>query len=219
MTASQLMVSPHGVLVVVDVPAEPEGLLLQLPPEEQALAEGYAKRRIATFAAGRTALRLALQHAGISGSFALLRDDRGAPILPASVRGSIAHKDTTAVALVAVGERAHLGVDIEDIAPSTTDVSRHVLTPAELAALAQLTGIDRTEQVLLRFSLKEALYKAIDPTVRRYVGFQEVEVTPHSDGTATISLSLKPGEGPFTVDAHYTRRGEAWLTSVRARMR
>jgi len=47
----------------------------------------------------------------------------------------------------------------------------------ELGSLAAL-GIGAESEILLRFSLKESIYKAIHPFVRRYVSFQEV-----TDGT------------------------------------
>ncbi|KAG5183440.1 hypothetical protein JKP88DRAFT_348670 [Tribonema minus] len=37
-------------------------------------------------------------------------------------------------------------------------------------------GLTAEQQVLLRFSVKESLYKALSPRVRRYVGFREAEV-------------------------------------------
>ncbi len=43
----------------------------------------------------------------------------------------------------------------------------------ELGSLAAL-GIGAESEILLRFSLKESIYKAIHPFVRRYVAFQEV---------------------------------------------
>ena len=51
-----------------------------------------------------------------------------------------------------------------------------MLTEAEQAEIASLAERDRAREVTVRFSAKEAIYKAIDPFVRRYVGFQEVEV-------------------------------------------
>ena len=39
---------------------------------------------------------------------------------------------------------------------------------------------------MLRFSLKESVFKAIHPLVKRHVSFKEVEVYPQADGYATI---------------------------------
>jgi 4'-phosphopantetheinyl transferase EntD len=40
-------------------------------------------------------------------------------------------------------------------------------------------------------SLKEAIYKDAHPLLCQYVGFQEAEVTPHADGTATCVWLLE----------------------------
>ncbi len=39
-------------------------------------------------------------------------------------------------------------------------------------------------------SLKESVYKAMHPILCEYVGFQEAEITPLPDGTATVALNL-----------------------------
>ena len=45
---------------------------------------------------------------------------------------------------------------------------------------------------MLRFSLKEALYKALHPLVCRLVRFQEAEVQPYDDGTVEVNLLQVP---------------------------
>jgi 4'-phosphopantetheinyl transferase EntD len=73
------------------------------------------------------------------------------------------------------------------------------------------------------FSLKESLYKAMHPLICQYVGFQEAEVTPHADGTATVVWNLKSGahEQFGTVTAHWRRflDGEYFLTSAKVTKR
>mmetsp|Transcript_17288 Transcript_17288/g.35186 ORF Transcript_17288/g.35186 Transcript_17288/m.35186 type:complete len:80 (+) Transcript_17288:403-642(+) len=43
---------------------------------------------------------------------------------------------------------------------------------------------------MLRFSLKESVYKAMHPILCEYVGFQEAEITPLPNGTAYVVLNL-----------------------------
>jgi 4'-phosphopantetheinyl transferase EntD len=47
--------------------------------------------------------------------------------------------------------------------------------------------------LLLSSSLKEAIYKAVHPLLSQYVGFQEAEVVPHADGTASCTWYLETG--------------------------
>lgn len=69
---------------------------------------------------------------------------------------------------------------------------------------------------MLRFSLKEAFYKAIHPLICQYVGFQEAEVIPHADGTATVNWNLKSGahERFQNVSGHWRRVDEFFLSSA-----
>ncbi len=110
----------------------------------------------------------------------ILSTPRGAPLLPAGARGSISHKESLAVALAAraeVDEGAwRLGIDIERVAPGKLDISKRVLRPEELAFLPPPGDPRRTEELAFAFSAKEAIYKALDPFVARYVSFQEVAV-------------------------------------------
>jgi 4'-phosphopantetheinyl transferase EntD len=79
----------------------------------------------------------------------------------------------------------------------------------------------RAREVLLRFSAKEAIYKALDPFVRRYVGFLEVEVTPRPDGTADVRSQLpeaSDGARAFAIDVRWQRFAGLVLTTARVVM-
>ena len=72
-------------------------------------------------------------------------------------------------------------------------------------------------------SLKESVYKAMHPLICQWVGFQEAEIKPHDDGTATVTLNLKSGAHKRfgEVKAHWRRieGGELFLTSSSVRFR
>jgi len=61
--------------------------------------------------------------------------------------------------------------------------------------------------VLDSYSLKECVYKAMHPLICQHVGFQEAEITPHDNGTATVRLNLKSGahERFAEIRAHWRR--------------
>ena len=84
--------------------------------------------------------------------------------------------------------------------------------------MGNLPGITFDEEVLLRFSLKEAIYKAAHPILQQYVGFQEAEVTPHSDGTASCTwfLDTKADHQIAKLTAHWKRISDEdfFLTSA-----
>jgi len=188
----------HGACVIVEL-GDPDVALASLAPAEQDRARAMAPVRRGSYVAGRTALHLAL-----ATDAPILSDDRGAPILPAGWVGSISHKATCAAALVAPAGCGHIGVDLEDAAPSRQDIARRVLTPREQDALP-----DRGRAVTLRFSIKEAIYKAIDPYVRRYVGFTEVELDFDGDAV-TVTTAL-----PFAIEATWREYAGYWLATAR----
>jgi phosphopantetheine--protein transferase-like protein len=131
--------------------------------------------------------------------------------------GSISHKRNMAVGMVARDGLGTLGVDLEDYAPARLRIIEHVLTEAECAELAPLPEDRRWIALLMRFSIKESIYKALDPYVGRYVGFHEAEVRPDLHGDAEVTLNLKNDEGPFEVRARYEWLWGRLLTSVRIR--
>jgi 4'-phosphopantetheinyl transferase EntD len=213
------LVLEHGRCVGIRIPADPDELLAlaesRLPPDERAVALSLPAMRRRSWIGGRAALREALARAGLDAP-AVLSDDRGAPVFPAHVVGSVSHKAELAAALVAAAAGARIGVDLEVDGPRAIDIATKVLTEGELAEIAGFEGDERTREVLLRFSLKEAIYKAIDPFVRRYVGFREVTARPRASGVVDVTAGLRVGEGPFAIDACWRRFDGLVVTSARA---
>jgi 4'-phosphopantetheinyl transferase EntD len=208
----------HGVLTAVHLPDSPdpvpEHILASLPSAEAAHARTLRGYRQPQFVGGRIALRRACEQVGVRPT-ALLSDDRGAPVLPTGLSGSISHKRTIAVGMVARDIDGTLGVDIEEYAPARPTIEEHILVEEEQVAIADLAPDRKWMALLLRFSIKESIYKALDPHVRRHVGFHEAIVHPDLHGLASVRLQLANGEGPFKVDARYTWLHGRLLTSVR----
>jgi enterobactin synthetase component D len=210
--------SPHGWIVAVTIP--PAGAALEaeararLPEDEVRMAAALGPARSRAWLGGRLALREALARAGLEAG-PVRSDDRGAPMLPAGIAGSLSHKRDVGVALVAAEPQAKLGVDVELEVPTKYDVARRVLRDEELAELAELGEAERARAVVLRFSAKESVYKAVDPFVRRYVGFHEVALRVRDDGTAEVEPHWAHGEGPFRVEVRWMRRDGLVVTSAR----
>lgn len=197
---------PFGTCLGVALPGAP-------PPEsewpatlndhEREFARGLAEGRRSSWIGGRTALREALQAQGLSAPEAILSTARGAPRLPPGAAGSISHKACLAVALAAPAgtPAATIGIDLEELRPLRVDVAGRVLTAAERAGLPA-SGPDRDAHLLRLFAAKEAIYKALDPWLGRFIGFQEAEVGVRADGRLTSRLALSGGEGPFALELH-----------------
>jgi enterobactin synthetase component D len=224
----------HGACVVVEL-ADEAAARAHLPLAEQQRALELAPVRRAEYTSGRTALHFALAAAqgrlsassaqgGLSASsvalgapalvsfapvsFAnvdpILSDDRGAPIVPDGWRGSVSHKGSIAAALVAPAGAGHIGIDLERAISPRGDIGRRILTAREQAALP-----DRGRAVTLRFAIKEAIYKALDPHLRRYIGFTEVELDITEDAVL-VTTDL-----PFAIEATWREHADHWLVTAR----
>jgi enterobactin synthetase component D len=194
----------HGRCVIVEIDDDDES---ELFPEELAIAAALGPIRKREMIAGRSAMRSAL---GMNVS--VLRDDRGAPQLPEGWVGSISHKGSRAAALVARAGEGFVGIDIERAESSRQAIESRIMTPREQSALR-----DRRE-VTLYFAIKEAVYKAIDPIVRRYVGFTEVEVELGNDGSCSVRV-LDIEKLPVVVEAAWQEHDGLWLATARGRAR
>jgi 4'-phosphopantetheinyl transferase EntD len=212
---------PWGAVWGVAIPEGPPPgeVVARLHPEEQAMAEGMPAARLSTWVAGRLALAAALADLGAPRE-ALRSTPRGAPALPRGFAGSLSHKKRMAAAMACVDTGARVGIDVEQAAPTRYDIARHVLRPEELALVDALPPDRRWRGVVARFSIKESIYKAIDPFVQRYVGFKEalVEISDEAQGEAKVSLSLAQGEGPFAVEATWAEQDGLFVTAARARL-
>lgn len=173
------------------------------------------KSRLNKFIGGRVALRRALKWIDRGDSPSIFKDEFGAPLIPDGITGSISHKDYLAVGAAAVDPVGKIGVDIEKTSnKAALLLSRRLLTEVEQKSLGNLPGISAEEEVLLRFSFKESVFKAIHPFLKRPVGFNEVEIIPNLDGTAKIHFLLE-GDGSFEYTAEWRRESDDyWLTCV-----
>ena len=140
--------------------------------------------------------------------------------------GSISHKQNWGVAIVTnePGTRG-VGIDIEYIvrrnkrkgggsnSNSSSNIAKRILTENEIQTLGKIPGMSIEEEVMLRFSLKEAIYKASHPILNQYVSFKEAEVTPYPDGTATCEWFLSSSSTTTTTTRREGEEGKEELSS------
>jgi phosphopantetheine--protein transferase-like protein len=197
-----------GRLVGVALPGDDDdaavdALAAELPPEERAHARTLPPTRRVTWVGGRVALRAALADLGEVAPAPISSTPRGAPALPAGIAGSIAHKRTLAVALAArASGDVTLGVDVEIERAPRVDISERVLTVDERRRVDTLAPPARAREVLALFAAKEAVYKALDPWLGRYVSFQEVELTRADEGALAVVFAPRAGEPSFVLEVH-----------------
>jgi phosphopantetheine--protein transferase-like protein len=211
---------PHGVLAGVSLPgtgaAVPDEVLSRLHADEVATAASLRAFRQESFVGGRLAAQAALRFLGLRPG-PVHQGPRGEPVAPEGLTLSISHKRHLAVALVARADHGTIGVDLEDLAPAREGIGQRILTPAELTLVEALPPERQWTATVLRFALKEAIYKALAPHLQRYIDFSEAELRLRTDGTASVSLNLREGPAPAAIDARYTWLDDAVLGTARAR--
>ncbi|GGQ38795.1 4'-phosphopantetheinyl transferase [Streptomyces mutabilis] len=175
---------PDTVVAVEAHGNDDAGHLPLLPQEEPLVARAVAKRR-REFTVVRSCARRAMEKLGVPAQ-PVLKGERGAPVWPAGLTGSMTHCDGyCAAALVRTADLASLGIDAEPDGPLPEGVLSSVSLPAEAERLRRLAeerpGVhwDR-----LLFSAKESVYKAWFPLTGRWLDFTE----------ADIEISVDPGD-------------------------
>ncbi|ELS58031.1 4'-phosphopantetheinyl transferase family protein [Streptomyces viridochromogenes] len=169
-------------VVAVETYGDEEPPNAALYPEEEALvAQAVAKRR-REFAAVRSCARRAMEKLGVPPQ-PVLPGERGAPVWPAGLAGSMTHCDGyCAAALVRAADLASLGIDAEPHQTLPEGVLPAVALPAEADRLRRLAGDhpgvhwDR-----LLFSAKESVYKAWFPLTGKWLDFGEADIDVFAD--------------------------------------
>lgn len=202
-----------GSLVALALPegGEPSPAALDALHEEERLhAATLPGRRRCEWVGGRLALRQAAAAQGLALG-PILVGPRGEPALPEGISASISHKRRLVAALVARGGSGTVGLDLEELHPPRLAIAERVLRSEELAAVEALPAAERWGEVVRRFSVKEAIYKALHPHLRRFVGFDEASVEVRGAGGARALLHLRCGSGPLDVEvALLEEEGHVW---------
>ena len=168
--------------------ARDDGARADLFPEEEAVVARAVEKRRREFATGRACAHRALERLGLERA-AIPSGDRGEPLWPAGVVGTITHcRDYRACAVARASDLASVAIDAEPHATLPDGVIGEIARPEELADLARLarTGPARHWDRLL-FCAKEAVYKAWYPLAERRLGF------------ADAAVSFDPERGDFSA--------------------
>ncbi|GGZ38845.1 4'-phosphopantetheinyl transferase family protein [Streptomyces poonensis] len=167
-------------------------------PEEEALMARAVHKRRREFTAVRGCARRAMEKLGVPAQ-AILPGERGAPVWPAGLTGSMTHcEGYCAAALVRAADLASLGIDAEPHAPLPEGVQEAIALPAEEDRLRRLTaGRPGVHWDRLLFSAKESVYKAWFPLTGKWLDFAEADIDVSADpgartGTFRAEL-LVPG--------------------------
>lgn len=183
---------------------------------ERALIAGTANesRRI-QFALGRGAARKAISFLGGDASESVLADDKGMPLWPKGLVGSISHcyryspeqERLNPVAVAAVGlvsELRSVGIDIE-----STDRPLRPNTHKAIAFGPERDWVqhrDMNSRTIALLSAKECLYKLLFPLTRTYFGMKEALLS-WSEGESQFQAILQRD-----LNTEFTK---GWKTDLR----
>jgi 4'-phosphopantetheinyl transferase EntD len=235
---SVVFVRPHpfGVLAAVRLPQDkqpvPSEVLARLTLEEQLFAREESGFRQVEIVGARLAWHAAAKPLGLDGS--LLRGVERAPLPPGGVAASLTHKRDLALALVHHEHDGRLGIDLEGDSRPHTRIAEKVLRPEELARIEAMSEERKWLEVLVRFAVKEAVYKALQPYLLRYISFMEASVDVDLSKVASsvvlneleqvdvvtrpvIHLHLKDGEEVEPLECVCEHSGARVLAAVRSR--
>jgi len=194
--------------------------------ERELVARAVPARRDELFT-GRTLARAALGALGVTPGPIGRRPDRS-PDWPEGVIGSITHTDGLCSVVVVKpdatagrgSEPAVVGVGLDAEVDARLDeaVTRRVVTPAEQARL----GLRTADDAVVVFSVKEAVFKALNPVSGVWLELDDLEVelgrddelaAGESDGgwfTVRAWAPTVAGLAPTDVSGRWSRFG-AWV--------
>jgi 4'-phosphopantetheinyl transferase EntD len=179
---------------VVAVEAREDALDARLFPEEQLVVGMAVEKRRREFTTARACARAALEKLGVP-AVPIPTGERGEPLWPAGVVGSITHCDGyRACAVARSSQIVTLGIDAEPNAPLPEGLLGDIARSEELPALGLLAREQpRVHWDRLLFSAKESIYKAWFPLAKRWLGFDDAVVRiDRAAGTFSARL-LVPG--------------------------
>ncbi|MDO4929410.1 MAG: 4'-phosphopantetheinyl transferase superfamily protein [Corynebacterium sp.] len=170
----------------------------RLHPLEQALVSHAVDIRKAEFGDARYCAHQALRILGRDTGAPILRGERGMPLWPAAMSGSLTHTRGFRAAVLAPGLLIRsMGIDCEVAEPIPEGVLPSIASDTEIDQIEQLRswGVTAPEKVL--FCAKEATYKAWFPITHRWLGFEHAEIVFNKDGTFIAYLLIRPTPVPF----------------------
>lgn len=198
-------IAPAGVEVVE---TRTDLVAASLFPEEEAVIASAVRRRQLEFITARACARLALVQLG-EAPLSIPTGERGIPLWPVGVVGSITHCRRFRACAVARTDRFHaIGIDAEPNAPLPPGVLESIALEIERDHLLELSmRVPQVHWDRLLFSAKEAVYKAWYPAIRHELGFTDARIV------------FEPVSGDFAAQLAVPRVGApaATFASLRGR--
>jgi len=174
----------------------------QLMACEREAVENACEKRRNEFSTGRYLLRRLFSEFGLGG-VELPKGSNGGVILPAGYCGSIAHTGSLCVAaLTTVGDIVSIGIDVETIGDVGEQECCIFMPQDEYDIMFLLEPEARQVRMAAAFSVREAIYKCLNPVFGRWIDFQDARVSFSDDG-ASVAVKIKNYEGLSGLECRY----------------
>lgn len=185
-----------------------------LHPLEQSLVAHSVDVRKSEFGDARWCAHQALDQLGYDTGEPILRGQRGVPLWPDQVCGSMTHTRGFRAAVVAPRLLVRsMGLDAEPAEALPPEVLGSIAREGEIAQLARLKRNGVTAADRLLFCAKEATYKAWFPLTHRWLGFEQAEIDIREDGTFISYLLVRPTPVPF-IDGRWIERDGFYVAAT-----
>lgn len=186
-------------------------------PFPQMLKSAVIKRQ-ADYLAGRYAASQLLKEAGCDVAVSMGNDR--APVWPAGWWGSISHTEKWAIAILApYRSNINLGVDIETLRPRVMREIATTFTTASERELIATSSLPFENALLIAFSAKESLFKALYPQVQHIFGFEAARLCEISTSQNRFTLELTRPLAPslhtgYRTNCYYLMNEDRVITLV-----
>lgn len=186
-------------------------------PFPDMLQYAVIKRR-AEYLSGRYAAHTLLQENNCQASV-VPGPDRD-PEWPMGWRGSISHTCRHAIAVIAPQSAGLVpGVDIEQLCPTTMLETADIFTSSPEKKLLSACDMEYETALLITFSAKESLYKAVYPQVRHFLGFDTSVICELDPRLQRFSLRLTQPIAPslpagYRFSGHYKFHSDNVITLI-----
>lgn len=152
------------------------------------LSTAVIKRR-AEYLAGRIAAKRLLKKEGVICPVGM-QSDRS-PQWPLGWTGSITHSDKYAISIIAPkSEGVFLGVDMEKFNPKVIKKTAEIFLTSTEKKTLESTGLEFHIALLITFSAKESLFKALYPLTGNYFGFDAARILEIEEKSQTFTMEL-----------------------------
>ncbi|MCL2737080.1 MAG: 4'-phosphopantetheinyl transferase superfamily protein [Propionibacteriaceae bacterium] len=205
---------PDGVQVVA---ATQDVSLDTLWPGEWERVSAEPAARQGEYATVRDCARTAVGALGVAPG-PILADSRGAPVWPDGIIGAMTHcRGYRAAAAARRGWLRSIGIDAEPAAALPERVLERISSKREQAWIAMLARKDASipwDRIL--FSMKESMYKAWYPVATTGLGFHDVDLHLHDDGTCGVHVLVDQPDSlqPLTWQARWAVEDDLLATVV-----